>query len=172
MGRSQNAIVQIIVGVLTSVISAYFIWKFGFEKREIIIPNEIEINQPALSQETPSESDSLPGKSNFDIVVGGTYKGACHNKRWDLKGGAVLIINQISHNEIEGELIVYGDLTGGSKFKGRIEGNEITFKTINQSDSQMELIWIGAVSGKRISGEYVVYYSKNLSSHGVWEVTK
>lgn len=123
----------------------------------------------ARSKSTPSDKDSRVG----------LYRGTCTNTSFDppITAQVALDLHGITASMVEGALELSGDLAGGSKFVGLIEGSSIRFQTTEAGQFLIE--WRGAIDGGNITGDYTARTSDPTlikegmaTQHGVWRCTK
>lgn len=88
-----------------------------------------------------------------------------------------LMIESIAGNTVFGTLGIYGDLIGGSPFRGQLFDNRFEFQTVDPNDP-VTIIWRGTLAGGSIKGDYSATIRKFLyrligfaDQEGTWEVT-
>ncbi len=91
-----------------------------------------------------------------DNSVNGTWSGSCHNTTFG--GNARLEASFTSKgNIISGYLAINSNELGGSgAVQGVISGKTISFDTPGDNDMMTGIHWEGTISGKTITGTYVV----------------
>lgn len=104
----------------------------------------------------------------------GIYFGHCHNNKANIDAKVALMIESIAGNTVFGTLGIYGELIGGSSFRGQLFGDKLEFQTIDPKES-LTIVWTGQISGDAIKGEYTATFDKLLyriigwgSQPGVW----
>jgi hypothetical protein len=107
----------------------------------------------------------------------GIYFGSCHNNKVNMDAKLALMIENVTGNTVFGTLGIYGDLIGGSPFRGQLFGDRFEFQTVDPKEP-LTIIWRGTLSGKTIKGEYSATMKKLLfkliglaNQEGTWEVS-
>lgn len=86
----------------------------------------------------------------------------------------LLVINE-SSQRVDGNLTLSGDLVGGGKLSGRVDGDRISFTTT--SADWGEISWTGERNAQGIQGVYYIEAKGGLlggtpAQQGVWKVSK
>ncbi|MGB0993114.1 MAG: hypothetical protein ACPG32_11685 [Akkermansiaceae bacterium] len=107
----------------------------------------------------------------------GIYFGSCHNTTADMHSKLALMVESIAGNTVFGTLGIYGDLLGGSAFRGQLFGDQFEFQTVDPNDP-VTIIWRGTLSDGSIKGSYNATIRKFLykligfaNQEGTWEVS-
>jgi hypothetical protein len=107
----------------------------------------------------------------------GIYFGTCHNTTADMDSKLALMIESIAGNTVFGTLGIYGELIGGSPFRGQLFGDRFEFQTVDPNDP-VTIIWRGTLSEGTIKGDYSATIKKLLfkligfaNQKGTWEVS-
>ena len=111
---------------------------------------------PLLPDSERVKIDRLKGEDSIDAgfqeMKAGIYFGDCRNTTFGIEAKIALLIERVEGNAVFGTLGIYGDLMGGSSFRGQLFGREFEFQTI---DPPFSIIWKASFAGGVLDGNYV-----------------